>query len=134
MRGLGFPLAAVANEDFLAERLQGLQQQLGAAVVGVFRLGVQVVVVDDSRHERLRGDVEEVLASLSGKKIGYQNGTTGGMYIEGDEDWGFNGFSNVEGVGYNTAQLAAQDIVNGNIYAVVVDDAPAAAIVSAMNN
>ena len=79
-------------------------------------------------------DVEAILSSLSGKKIGYQNGTTGGMYVDGNEDWGYDGFDNIEGVGYKTAQLAAQDIVNGNIYAVVVDDAPASAIVEAMNH
>ncbi len=78
-------------------------------------------------------DVETVLAGLEGKTVGYQTGTTGGMYIEGDEDWGYTGFANLTGKGYKTAQLAATDLVNGNIYAVVVDDAPAAAIVKAMN-
>ena len=78
-------------------------------------------------------DVEAVLASLSGKKVGFQTGTTGGMYIEGDEDWGYTGFSNITGAGYATAQVAVMDLVNGNIYAVVVDEAPANAIVNAMN-
>lgn len=79
-------------------------------------------------------DVEEVLAGLSGKKIGYQNGTTGGMYIVGDEDWGYAGFANIEGKGYATAQDAVVDLINGNIYAVVVDEAPASALVKAANN
>jgi polar amino acid transport system substrate-binding protein len=79
-------------------------------------------------------DVENVLASLSGKKIGFQNGTTGGMYVVGDEDWGYAGFANIEGKGYASAQEAVADLVNGNIYAVVVDEAPAKAIVSAVNN
>ena len=79
-------------------------------------------------------DVENVLKSLSGKKIGYQNGTTGGMYINGDEDWGYDGFSNIEGKGYATAQDALMDLINGNIYAVVVDEAPGAALVDAVNN
>ena len=67
------------------------------------------------------------------KTIGYQTGTTGGMYINGDEDWGFEGFSNIEGKGYKTAALAATDLINGNLYAVVVDDMPAKAIVNSMN-
>ena len=79
-------------------------------------------------------EVEAVLAALEGKKIGYQNGTTGGMYINGDADWGFDGFANIEGKGYATAQDALQDLINGNIYAVVVDEAPGAALVNAVNN
>ena len=79
-------------------------------------------------------DVEAVIAALSGKKIGFQNGTTGGMYIVGDEDWGYTGFDNIEGKGYATAQDAVVDLINGNIYAVVVDEAPASALVKAANN
>ena len=79
-------------------------------------------------------EVEAVLAALSGKKIGYQTGTTGGMYINGDADWGYDGFANIEGKGYATAQDALQDLINGNLYAVVVDEAPGAALVKAVNN
>ena len=78
-------------------------------------------------------DVENVLKALSGKKIGYQTGTTGGMYIVGDEDWGYEGFANIQGKGYQSAQDAVTDLINGNIYAVVVDDAPASAIAKAVN-
>ena len=73
-------------------------------------------------------------SSLSGKKIGFQNGTTGGMYVVGDEDWGYAGFANIVGKGYASAQEAVSDLINGNIYAVVVDEAPANAIVNAVNN
>ena len=79
-------------------------------------------------------EVEAILAALEGKKIGYQTGTTGGMYINGDADWGYDGFANIEGKGYATAQDALQDLINGNIYAVVVDEAPGAALVNAVNN
>ena len=79
-------------------------------------------------------DVEAVLASLEGKKIGFQNGTTGGMYTVGDADWGYEGFANIEGKGYATAQDAVIDLINGNIFAVVVDEAPASALVKAVNN
>ncbi len=72
--------------------------------------------------------VENALKGLSGKKIGYQTGTTGGMYINGDEDFGFDGFANIEGKGYDTAVLAVEDMINGNLYAVVVDEGPANAI------
>ena len=79
-------------------------------------------------------DVEAILASLQGKKVGFQIGTTGGMYVEGNEDWGYAGFANLEGKGYATAQDAVTDLINGNIYAVVVDEAPANALVKAANN
>lgn len=78
-------------------------------------------------------EVEAVLSGLSDKKIGYQTGTTGGMYINGDEDFGYDGFANITGKGYDTAVLAAQDMKNGNVYAVVVDEGPAAAIVQAVD-
>ncbi len=79
-------------------------------------------------------EAEAVLAGLQGKKVGFQNGTTGGMYVIGDEDWGYAGFANLEGKGYASAQEAVSDLVNGNLYAVVVDEAPANAIVNAVNN
>ena len=78
-------------------------------------------------------EVEALLKTLENEKIGYQNGTTGSLYVVGDADWGFDGFANVEGKGYKTAQLAIQDIVNGQIYGVVVDEAPAQAMVNAIN-
>ena len=77
--------------------------------------------------------MEAKIASLTGKKFGYQTGTTGSMYVKGDADWGYDGFANLEGKGYPTAQDAVNDLINGNIYAVVVDEAPANAIVKAVN-
>ena len=95
-----------------------------------------IVAADNTDFDNCKTveDVEAVLASLSGKKIGFQNGTTGGMYIVGDEDWGYAGFANIVGKGYASAQEAVSDLINGNIYAVVVDEAPANAIVNAVNN
>jgi polar amino acid transport system substrate-binding protein len=71
-------------------------------------------------------EVEVILSNLSGKKIGYQSGTTAVDYVEG--------FSNIEGKKYDTAAIATYDVINGNIYAVIVDNAPAAAIVASYNN
>ncbi|MBO7156642.1 MAG: transporter substrate-binding domain-containing protein, partial [Clostridia bacterium] len=59
-------------------------------------------------------EVEAVLASLQGKKVGYQLGTTGGMYVDGNEDWGYDGFANIEGKSYATALDAVNDLINGN--------------------
>lgn len=78
-------------------------------------------------------DVENVLKALTGKKIGFQTGTTGNWYVAGDADWEYDGFSNIEAKGYDTAVLAVNDMLNGNLYAVVVDSAPADAITKAIN-
>ena len=93
-----------------------------------FNASLNVIVAADNTDFdacETQADVEAVLASLSGKKIGYQNGTTSVDYVAG--------FSNIEGKGYDSAALAAYDVINGNLYAVVVDNAPAAAIVASFN-
>ncbi len=78
-------------------------------------------------------DAEAVLAGLSKEtKIGVQTGTTGQFYVEGDEDWEFDGFELVC-VGYNSGSLAVQDMLNGNISYVIIDEAPALFIVKSIN-
>ncbi len=78
-------------------------------------------------------DVEAVLSSLQNQQIGYQGSTTGELYINGNEDWDFDGFANIEGKSYTTAQIAITDLINGNIYAVIVDEAPAKMMIENMN-
>lgn len=94
-----------------------------------------VVAYDNTTFDNCKtaSDVEEILKSLDNKKVGYQIGTTGNWYVTGDEDWGFAGFNNLKPTGYKTAQLAIQDIANGLLFAVVVDEAPANAMVKAIN-
>lgn len=94
-----------------------------------------IVPVDCTDFDECKtaADVENVLKSLTDKKIGFQNGTTGNWYVAGDEGWGYEGFSNVEAKSYDTAVTAVNDMLNGNLYAVVVDSAPADAIAKAIN-
>lgn len=78
-------------------------------------------------------DVEAILNGFdAATKIGVQSGTTGQYYLEGDEDWGFAGFG-VTCKGYTSSALAVQDMLNGNINYVLVDEAPANFIVEAFN-
>ncbi|MCX7774226.1 MAG: transporter substrate-binding domain-containing protein [Clostridia bacterium] len=78
-------------------------------------------------------DVEAILNGFnSDTKIGVQTGTTGQFYVEGDKDWGFNGYK-TKAVGYKSGSLAVQDMLNGNINYVIIDEAPAQSIVKAMN-
>mgnify|MGYP003291940007 CR=1 FL=1 len=65
-------------------------------------------------------------------KIGVQNGTTGQLYCEGDEDWGFVGYQ-ADTIGYKNGSLAVQDLLNGNIDYVIIDYAPALCIVEEIN-
>lgn len=94
-----------------------------------------VVLEDNTLFDECKTaeEVEALLKTLENEKIGFQIGTTGNWYVAGDADWGFDGFANVESKGYKTAQLAIQDIINGQIYGVVVDEAPAQAMVNAIN-
>ncbi|MBR3868879.1 MAG: transporter substrate-binding domain-containing protein [Clostridia bacterium] len=76
--------------------------------------------------------VEAVLAALpAGTKIGAQTGTTGEAYIKGGS-MGFDGL-NAECVSYDSGALAVQDLINGGVDFVIIDAAPAAAIVSSVN-
>lgn len=78
--------------------------------------------------------VEAVLKEKdSSTKIGVQTGTTGQFYVEGDAEWGFDGFG-VTCTGYKNGSLAVQDLINGNINYVIIDSAPAACIVEAIND
>lgn len=97
----------------------------------------QVIVVkgDDTTFDACKtaADVEAILNGLAAEtKIGVQTGTTGQFYVVGDEGWGFAGFP-VECVPYEVGALAAQNILNGNVKYVVIDIAPAKAIVENIN-
>lgn len=79
---------------------------------------------------------EDVLKKLqamdSAVKIGYQNGTTGKMFVENEDDYASNNLK-VTGKGYKNGSLAVQDLLNGNVQYVVIDAAPAECIVKALN-
>ena len=78
-------------------------------------------------------DVIEILNGLGASvKVGVQRGTTGQYFCEGDEDWGFDGFGFTT-VAHDNGALAVQDMLNGNIKYVVIDEGPAKAIVEKVN-
>ena len=94
-----------------------------------------VVKANDTRFDDCKTveDIEAVLKSFGADvKAGCQIGTTGQFYLEGDKDWGFDGYA-VETKGYKAGSLAVQDMINGNISFVVIDEAPAKCIVREMN-
>ena len=88
----------------------------------------QVIIIKEGDTSLDGLTTAEALASkvnVSGKKIGVQAGTTGEFYVKGDADWGFDGLTNTECKAYTNAAMAVQDLKNGNIDYVIVDEAPA---------
>lgn len=78
-------------------------------------------------------DVIAILNNLtSDTVIGVQNGTTGQYYVEGDADWGFDGYK-ATCTGYDSGALAVTDMLNGNVDYVIIDEAPAKTIADAVN-
>jgi polar amino acid transport system substrate-binding protein len=78
-------------------------------------------------------DVEAVLNGFTGDvTIGVQAGTTGQYYVEGDADWDFPGLG-CTCKAYDSGALAVNDLVNGNIQYVIIDEAPAKSIAASVN-
>lgn len=97
----------------------------------------QMLIVDsnDTAFDNCK-TTDDVLSIIKGfssdVKIGVQTGTTGQYFVEGDEDWGFEGF-NATCVGYSNGAMAVQDLINGNIKYVMIDEAPAKSITASFN-
>lgn len=96
---------------------------------------VLIVASNDTTFDacKTKEDVEKILNGYTDTtKIGVQNGTTGELYGKGDADMGFAGFK-FKTVGYANGSLAVQEIFNGNINFVIIDEGPAKAIVKNVN-
>ena len=94
-----------------------------------------IVTSDNTEFDSCKtaDDVLKKLQSFDASvKIGYQNGTTGGMYINNESDYASNNLK-VTGKGYKNGSLAIQDLINGNINYVIIDSAPADSIVKSIN-
>ncbi len=80
---------------------------------------------------------EDITAKLAEQNsefiVGTQNGTTGYMFSAGNEDFGYDGFKNLQTKGYTTGALAVLDLANGNVNAVILDKQPAIMIAESTN-
>ena len=97
---------------------------------------VLIVAEDDKLFAdcETAADIEEVFAQQGADfKVGTQVATTGYMYMAGDEDFGYDGFKNLTTVSYKNGALAAKDLSNGKINAVVIDKQPALMIAKSIN-
>ncbi len=94
-----------------------------------------IVKSNDTKFKdvKSKADVETALKALSKDvKIGVQTGTTGQSYVDGDESFDFAGLT-ATSVGYQTGSLAVNAMLNGDVDYVIIDEAPAACIVKAVN-
>lgn len=142
----------ISNMDFDAVCLSVGQQKCDIAMAGLtikaereeyvtfsdayYSASQKIVCLADSTEFDACKTADDVAAILNAKdsktKIGVQNGTTGQFYVEGDADWGFDGYP-VTTVGYKNGSLAIQDLINGNVNYVIIDSAPADCISAAFN-
>lgn len=94
-----------------------------------------VVASDNTEFDNCKTveDVEAILNTKdSSSSVGFQNGTTGQFYCEGDESFGFAGFK-MKNTGYANGSLAVQDLINGGLRYVIIDAAPAQFITESIN-
>ena len=108
---------------------------------GLHRIFVNTEIDDGTKTSRLMShftektveDVEAILNTKdSSSSVGFQNGTTGQFYCEGDESFGFAGFK-MKNTGYANGSLAVQDLINGGLKYVIIDAAPAQFITESIN-
>ncbi|MBE6597087.1 MAG: transporter substrate-binding domain-containing protein [Ruminococcaceae bacterium] len=98
----------------------------------------QVLIVreDDKVFAECKS-ADDIIAKLGEQdkefKVGTQNGTTGFMFSNGDEGFGYDGFKNLTTSGYTTGALAVLDLANGKVDAVIIDKQPAIMIAKSTN-
>lgn len=68
---------------------------------------------------------DDLINELENKKIGYQVGTVGEYFVNGDDSWGFNKITGVTPVGYTSGSSAILALQNKQIDYVIVDKVPA---------
>ena len=96
---------------------------------------VVITMEDDTTFDNCKtgDDVADILESIeASKKIGCQIGTTGELYIKGDEGYGFDGLK-AEAAGYKYVALAITAMQQGQVSYVIADNGPAKAISAKLN-
>lgn len=141
----------VQNQEFDAALLAVSTNKADLAIAGItknakreetlsftdpyFTASQVVIVKSDSAYASLT--TEEATLSLlttNKAKIGVQRGTTGEYYAKGDADWGYDGIADTTVTSYDNGAAAANALSNGQIDAVIIDQAPATIIASNYSN
>ena len=96
---------------------------------------VVITMEDDTTFDACKKgeDVAAILKALdASNKIGCQAGTTGELYIKGDEDYGFDKLT-AEAAPYKYVALAITAMQQGQVKYVIADNGPAKAIAAKLN-
>ena len=96
---------------------------------------VVITMEDDTTFDNCKTgeDVAKILADLGAdSKVGCQTGTTGELYITGDEGYGFAGLT-AEAATYKYVALAITAMQQGQVDYVIADNGPAKAISAKLN-
>ena len=96
---------------------------------------VVITMEDDTTFDACKKgeDVAAILKALdASNKIGCQAGTTGELYIKGDEDYGFEKLT-AEAAPYKYVALAITAMQQGQVKYVIADNGPAKAIAAKLN-
>ncbi len=96
---------------------------------------VVITMEDDTTFDACKTgeEVAKILAELDAStKIGCQAGTTGELYIKGDEGYGFAGLD-AEAASYKYVALAITAMQQGQVKYVIADNGPANAITAKLN-
>lgn len=96
---------------------------------------VVITMADDTTFDDCKTgeDVAKIMNELTAEnKVGCQTGTTGELYIKGDEDYGFAGLK-AEAAPYKYVALAITAMQQGQIDYVIADNGPAKAITEKLN-
>ena len=102
-----------------------MKKIISLALALIMALGVCVAFASCGGDSTEAGDPTPAPNPVVNKNIGVQSGTTGYYFVNGDEDWGFDGIEGFTAKGYSNAGLAVTDLKNGNIDYVIVDEQPA---------
>lgn len=97
---------------------------------------VLIVLESDTTFDGCKSG-DDIIALLEKQEksftVGAQVATTGYMFTAGDEDFGYDGFANLTAKSYSNGALAALDLSNKKINAVIIDKQPAIMIVKSIN-
>ena len=96
---------------------------------------VVIVLEGDTTFDNCKTgeDVAKILKGLDAStKLGCQQGTTGELYIKGDDDYGFEKLT-AEAAPYKYVALAITAMQQGQVKYVIADNGPAKAITSKLN-
>ncbi len=96
----------------------------------------QVIIVRKDSPIANATSAQEIRQMLSTQKatIGSQMGTVGEYYASGSSSWGFEPMSNVTSRAFDTGALACNALANGQIDAVIIDQAPAKLLAKKFDN